>query len=452
MRASLFHALAALLTVSMAGCSLAAGLGDPRVLENQGEDAGDDGASGDDGGVGDASSPHLQAIAIAVGGTHACATVEGPLPGDPVNGTVRCWGSNASGELAADPASISASSVPLAVAGGITPVADIASLTLSDGYSCAITAGDGYLFCWGDVPSELQSGFHREQGSPAFEPSLVDLRASPLTGVTAGAAGPSGGAVTKGMALVCWGSAMYQQPDAGSSGFSDGGVAVGDIFSTAAVGRAHTCAIAVREGVQDVECWGDNTHGQTGASVLDWPGLVPVPTPVGLSTLGVQITAVAAGGDTSCAVTADGAVYCWGRNDLGQLGNPAVIGDTNVPTQVQLSSGGNNVQVVELAMGDDHACASTAGNSVRCWGDNTWGQLGQGPLGPPSSATPVIVERIYQGAPSGLPNVQHVAAGGQTTCVVRFGDPLVSCWGANNWGQAGQSPSNAVSFATPMSW
>ena len=267
MRAALVHALAALLTVSMAGCSLAAGLGDPRVLEQD-----------EDGGVGDASSPSLQAVAIAVGGTHACATVQGPLPDDPVNGTVRCWGSNGSGELAADPASVSLSPAPLAVAGGTTPVADIASLALSDGYSCAITV-DGYVFCWGAVPSELASGFHRDQESPAYEPSIVpDLRASTLTGVTAAAAGPSGGAVTSGTALVCWGSAMYEQPDAGSSGFSDGGVAVGDIFSTAAVGRAHTCAIAVREGVQDVECWGDNTYGQTGASVLDWPGTVPVPT------------------------------------------------------------------------------------------------------------------------------------------------------------------------------
>jgi alpha-tubulin suppressor-like RCC1 family protein len=452
-RASLVHAVAALMTVSVAGCSLAAGLGDPRTLEQQHEDAGDDGSSGDDGGIGDASSPSLQAVAIAVGGTHACATVQGRLPGDPVNGTVRCWGSNGSGELAADPASVSLSSVPLAVAGGTTPVADIASVTLSDGYSCAITV-DGYVFCWGAVPSELDAGVHREQESPAYEPSIVDLRASALTGVTAAAAGPSGGAVTSGTALVCWGSSMYEQPDAGSSGFSDGGVAVGDIFSTAAVGRAHTCAIAVREGVQDVECWGDNTYGQTGASVLDWPGTVPVPTPVGLSTLGVEITGVAAGGDTSCAVTADGAAYCWGRNDLGQLGNPAVVGDTNVPTQVQLSSAGNDIQVVELAMGDDHACASTAGNSVRCWGDNTFGQLGQG-SNPPSSAAPVVVQRIYQGGPSGLPNVQHVAAGGQTTCVVRFGDPLVSCWGANNYGQAGQSPgptTSIIPYATPMSW
>ena len=156
-------------------------------------------------------------------------------------------------------------------------------------------------------------------------------------------------------------------------------------------------------------------------------------------------------------MTADGDAYCWGAQiDLGQLGNPTVSGDTNVPTQVQLqlSNGGKPVQVVELAMGDDHACASTVGNSVRCWGDNTLGQLGQG-SSPSSSATPVVVQRIYQGAPSGLPNVQHVAAGGQTTCVVRFGDPLVSCWGANDRGQAGQAPgptTSIIPYATPMAW
>jgi alpha-tubulin suppressor-like RCC1 family protein len=282
---------------------------------------------------------------------------------------------------------------------------------------------------------------------PAYEPTLVDVGNARLDQVTAASLGPEGGAVLNAQTrtaqtLICWGSATYEQRDGGSSGF-DGGVTLGQ-FSGAAVGGAHTCAITA-DGT-DVECWGDNSHGQAGVPPPDQPTVV-YPTYMGLSFLNVgNVSAVAAGRDFSCALMSSGSVYCWGANDVGQLGNPTVMGDTAMPTQVSLGPG---IVARELALGDAHGCVATAGYSVHCWGDDSAGQLGVGETSPAFEATPVLVEHATAAQ---LKSVTHVAAAGNTTCATRLGDNHVWCWGANDSGQAGQSPSTAiVAYAMPLS-
>jgi alpha-tubulin suppressor-like RCC1 family protein len=405
---------------ALTGCSIAAGLGDPKQPPQ------------DD---------TLQPIAIAVGGTHACAVVvDGP--NDPLNGTVRCWGSNTHGELGVDPSSVTESAVP--VSAGSTPLGGVLSLALTRGASCATTM-EGFFHCWGAVPSELPNGVHREPGMGAFEPTLVDVGNARLDQVTAASLGPDGGAVLSANALIVWGNATYEQRDGGSSGF-DGGVSVGQSFSGAAVGAAHACAIT--EDGTDVECWGDNSHGQAGVPPPDLSTVV-YPTYMGLPSLNAgSVSAVAAGRDFSCALMSKGSVYCWGANDVGQLGNPTVARDTSTPTQVSLGMG---IVALELARRDAHGCVATAGNSVHCWGDDSVGQLGVGVGGtsPTFRASPMVVERA-SAVP--LKPVTHVAAAGNTTCATRVGDTHVWCWGANESGQAGQSPRmTVVAYAMPLS-
>jgi hypothetical protein len=402
---------------ALTGCSIAAGLGDPK----QGP-----------------SNDPLQPVAIAVGGTHACAIVK-DAPNDPLNGTVRCWGSNTQGELGVDPSSVAESAVPLSA--GSTPLGGVQSLALTKGASCATTM-DGFFHCWGAVPAELPNGVHREPGMPAYEPTLVDVGNARLDQVTAASLGPDGGAVLNNApTLVCWGSATYEQRDGGSTGF-DGGVTLGE-FSGAAVGGGHACAITL--GGTDVECWGNNSHGQAGVPPPDQPTVV-YPTYMGLPSLNAgNVSAVAAGRDFSCALMSSGSVYCWGANDVGQLGNP-VLSDTAMPTQVSL---GPMVVARELALGDAHGCAATDGYYVHCWGDNSAGQLGVGGTSPAFQATPVLVEQVTAAQ---LKSVTHVAAAGNTTCATREGDNHVWCWGANDFGQAGQSPRMAVvAYAMPLS-
>jgi alpha-tubulin suppressor-like RCC1 family protein len=402
---------------ALTGCSIAAGLGDSKTL------AGDD---------------PLQPIAIAVGGTHACAVVL-DAPNDPLNGTVRCWGSNTQGELGVDPSSVAESAVPLSA--GSTPLGGVQTLALTRGASCARTT-DGFFHCWGGLPGELPDGVHREPGMPAYEPTLVDVGSARLDQVTAASLGPDGGAVLHGQTLDCWGSATYEQRDGGSTGF-DGGVTLGE-FSGAAVGEGHACAITI-DGT-DVECWGNNSHGQAGVPPPDQPTVI-YPTYMGLSSLNAgNVLAVAAGRDFSCALMSSRSVYCWGANDVGQLGNPTVVGDTAVPTQVSLGPG---IAARELALGDAHGCVATAGYSVHCWGDDSAGQLGVGGTSPAFHPSPVLVE---QATGAQLKSVTHVAAAGNTTCATREGDNHVWCWGANDFGQAGQSPRMAVvAYAMPLS-
>jgi alpha-tubulin suppressor-like RCC1 family protein len=148
--------------------------------------------------------------------------------------------------------------------------------------------------------------------------------------------------------------------------------------------------------------------------------------------VGGTVVQIAAGGGHTCALLADGAVRCWGRNNLGQLGlgNTLPIGDNELPSSVDpVDLGGAAVQI---AAGRDHTCALLEGGSVRCWGEGTLGRLGYGnttKVGDnelPSTRGPVDL---------GGAAVQ-IAAGGTHTCAV-LDTGAVRCWGFGLYGQLG---------------
>jgi alpha-tubulin suppressor-like RCC1 family protein len=246
---------------------------------------------------------------------------------------------------------------------------------------------------------------------------------------------------------VCWGSGALEletSRDAGVTNLDGGGSVLTGVVG-AAVGGDHACIIADRQGQSDVECWGKNGHGQTGASMGD--ATVDYPTPVGVAAFG-EVAQVATGRAHSCARMTSGEVYCWGQNDRGQLGNPSISSDTNAPTRVAFASGAS---AVALAVGDDHACAVLSDETVQCWGDNSSAQLGaEVTIG--YSAEPRSAQRVLAGDVAALGRTKLIAAGGGTTCVVRWGDPEVWCWGKNDAGQAGQTPGAPVTRATAVAW
>lgn len=144
------------------------------------------------------------------------------------------------------------------------------------------------------------------------------------------------------------------------------------------------------------------------------------------------IGSVATGAEHSCAADLEGSVWCWGRNDQGQLGDDSTT-DSEIPVQVVGSGGAGTLTDIDVvAAGENHACGLRSDDTVWCWGDNANGQLGDNSTS--DRQTPVQV--VGPGGPSILSSVVSIAAGADHTCAARS-DGTAYCWGHNGNGQLG---------------
>jgi alpha-tubulin suppressor-like RCC1 family protein len=191
-----------------------------------------------------------------------------------------------------------------------------------------------------------------------------------------------------------------------------------------ATGGFHSCAVTDTGAVQ---CWGDNGFGQLGDGSEVTGRLDPVP----VSGLGSGVLALGAGFNHTCAVLADHTVKCWGENSTGQLGD-GTTAERGTPVTVQGLSG-----AVAVAGGDSFTCALTDAGAVWCWGKNSSGQLGVDPAARSTSTTPV---QLLDEHGEAITNATGISAGSAHACVIR--DETVSCWGSNSNQQLGFSGSN----------
>jgi alpha-tubulin suppressor-like RCC1 family protein len=182
----------------------------------------------------------------------------------------------------------------------------------------------------------------------------------------------------------------------------------------------HTCALS--DGA--VYCWGANDYGQLGDGTRN-ASHQPVRA-LGLS----DAIALDLGGSHTCALRSSGQMMCWGRGDSGQLGT-GKLNDELQPADVVSLSGANS-----LSVGTYHGCATRA-QDVVCWGANAYGELGRGDR--LLSATPVAVQ--------GLGAVRAIEAGGFATCAILL-DGHVSCWGSNEYGQLGTANGGTGNVST----
>jgi alpha-tubulin suppressor-like RCC1 family protein len=213
----------------------------------------------------------------------------------------------------------------------------------------------------------------------------------------------------------CWGANDHGQLGNGhltSTSFPQTVVGLSSGVVSVATGSTHTCALTVGGSVL---CWGENTYGQLGNGTT---ANRTAPTPVDGLTSGV--VAIAAGGRVSCAVTAAGAVLCWGYNGYGTLGDGTTHSRLTPTPVANLTTGATAV-----AVGLYHACALVKGAEL-CWGRNDQGQLGDG------STT----DRLLPAPVTGLGNkVSAISAGLFTSCAVANG--AAKCWGNNENGAVG---------------
>ena len=190
-------------------------------------------------------------------------------------------------------------------------------------------------------------------------------------------------------------------------------------------GGGHTCAA----GATGVKCWGQNWQGQAGV-----PTTVPlVTTPSDVAGLPAAPIDVRAGDHHTCAIVAGGALWCWGGNDSGQLGNGVT---STSPTPVPAAVTGLATGVVEVAPGEFHTCA-VANGGAKCWGAGSFGRLGDGTGA--SSTVPVGVSGLASG-------VASVAAGVNHSCALTTAG-AVKCWGRNSDGELGNNSSGVSARA-----
>ena len=343
-----------------------------------------------------------KAIVISTGEYTNCAVTD--------VGGVKCWGYNYNGELGNGTATDS-----------LTPV-DVSGLTsgvvfVSNGYkhTCALTSTGG-VKCWGfNVDGELGDGSIISKNTP------VDV-----SGLTSGVAGISANgyhtcAVMNTGMVKCWGYNAFGELGDGTTTNRNSPVNVTGLTSGVSVVKAglyHTCALMSAGGVK---CWGQNYNGQLGdATVIN--KLIPV----NVSGLTSGVAALSAGGLHTCALISDG-LKCWGYNLYGQLGNGTTT-DSRTPVSVSgLTSG-----VKAISSGSRHTCALTTSNAAKCWGDNQYGELGNGTTG--MSTFPVNVSGLTSG-------VNVIRAGYWDSCALMTGGGL-KCWGDNQYGELGDGTYN----------
>ena len=185
-----------------------------------------------------------------------------------------------------------------------------------------------------------------------------------------------------------------------------------------------------------VYTWGANNYGQLGNGNTTFSA-----TPVLVTALsGVNVKAVAGGVNDNLALTSTGAIYAWGYNGDGELGNGTTSGTAPNSTPVQVT-GLSGVNVMAVAAGQDHSLALTNTGAVYAWGSNVYGALGTG--NNTNSNTPVPVTGL-----SGV-NVTAIATGAFHSLALTSSG-AVYAWGYNDEGELGNGTTTASSTPVPV--
>jgi alpha-tubulin suppressor-like RCC1 family protein len=271
-------------------------------------------------------------------------------------------------------------------------------------------------------------------GAPAISKKGLSETLVPLTGIlqVAGGGGHTCALTTAG-GVKCWGTNYFGQLGDGTGADKRTPmdvVGLGSGVATIAVGYQHTCALTASGGVK---CWGENHSGQLGDSTAGWE--TNKRTPVDVVGLDIGLATVVAGGDNTCALTTAGGVKCWGDNSLGQLGDGSTADKSTPADVVGLDNG-----VTAIAAGYHHTCALTTAGGVKCWGDNSLGQLGDGST--EDKLTPVDVVGL------GSDVAAIATSDGHTCAMTRTG--VVKCWGYNEYGQLGDGTTTDKSIPTDV--
>ena len=320
---------------------------------------------------------------ISAGYEHTCAL--------DAAGAAYCWGLNSYGQLG--DASTSSTSAPVAVdVSGVLAGKTLIQITAGIADTCALDAA-GAAYCWGDNSyGQLGDGSTTGSSVPVAVDTSGVLAGKTLTQITPDHEHTCALDATAGT-VYCWGGNSYSQLGDGSTTGSSvpvavdtSGVLAGQAITQIAVGWYDTCALDATAGT--VYCWGRNSYGQLGdGSTTD--SSVPVAVDTGGVLAGKPLTQITIGAYDMCAIDASGAAYCWGDNHFGELGDGSTT-DSSVPVAVDTGGVLAGQALTQITAGVWHTCSVAANGGVYCWGRGASGELGDGGTGIPSSV-PVLV-------------------------------------------------------------
>ena len=389
------------------------------------------GGGGSGGGVGGASGAAAPAsaagAALAVSPilafsvsdkTFAVGTVHGlAIKSD---GSLHSWGSNINGERGNSNQTSSLTPV-------LIPSTPTWSLISAGGSHTLGQRSDGTLWSWGNN-TDGQVGLNDQSRATITTPTAV--KTTPLAKDISAGGAHSVVVLTDG-SLWSWGRNFNGQLGQGTNSdvFKPTQVGTLKTWDSVSAGGAHT--LAKQSGTNYLYAWGANANGQLGQL-----GTVDSSIPVWINLLAPQTAAVfSAGGTHSLAITTDGNLWSWGGNASGQLGDGLMTyQDSTVP--ILVSSTGNWWRV---AAGGYHSLAVRLDGTLWSWGDNTYGQLGNGSLNLPVNST---VTQIGTAS-----NWVAVAAGEYASMAVQANGSLW-VWGRNDLGQLGLG-NNTSPIPTP---
>lgn len=403
----------------------------------------------------DAPTPPPVRVTLALGAEHSCVQMP--------DRSVRCFGSNFDHQLGGSP--LASSPRPVAVAS----LRNVAAVAAGGHHTCALLDG-GTVACWGaNGEGQLGDGTRLGRAAPAVVPGLARVLQLVAGGDHVCARLVDG-------SVTCWGSNQYGELGVGDKSARATPMIVRGLSGVAqiAAGARHTCALLVRG---ELRCWGDNRIGELGDGTRIER---TVPTPVKNVP---EAIAVAAGEAHTCAIAKNRTVRCWGdaspnkqapevwlvpgltgvaqvavssRRSFARLASGAVVSWHNdwrydpddmhsldrlgPPQTPQPAPVVGLTGTLELVAGSSHMCARLGDADVRCWGDDMYGQRGDGTAS--VQLDPVAV--------AGLRDVVELDLGGEHSCA-RLRDGTMTCWGSGDEaGQLGDGTSKDHPKPTPV--
>lgn len=345
---------------------------------------------------------------IAGGGTWSCALL--------ANRTAKCWGNNSSGFVGDGKVGNTAPRLtPVPVKG----ISNAVVITMS----CALLA-NGTAKCWGfNDAGEVGDGTTQTRFAPVAVKGLANA-------VAIASSYQDSCAVLANGTAKCWGQNAVGGVGDGTIGNRLTPVAVKGLKNAVAVATRNesSCALLAN---RTVKCWGNNDVGQLGDGT---PGFGR-PTPAAVKGL-TKAVGISLADGYSCALLGDKTVKCWGASPTGKDTCGNYFGHVRCDLTPVTLKGLSNA--IAISSGNAHSCALLVNRTVKCWGANGGGQLGDGTR--TDRPTPVVVK--------GLTNAIAVSAGGGHSCAW-LSNGTAKCWGRNDSGQLGNG--TTTDHLTPVS-